>query len=125
MMGLASISIDFLARLVTLHRTTPGVWAENGVYVPGTTSSTPISAVVQAPKREDLSQLAEGESVEGLVSVWTRVELQTADETTGTIADEISVAPGERYKVTSINARREAGYTKALARRTDDRGRSL
>jgi hypothetical protein len=125
MLGAAAAAIDMLASSVTLHRTAAGTWAENGVYTPGTTTATTIAAVVQAPKREDLEQSPEGESTEGMVTIYTRADLRTADESIGATADEITVASGERYKVTSISARRDGGFTRASARRIHDRGRSL
>lgn len=124
MLGLAALAIDLLAGTVTRHRFAAGSYV-NGLFVAGAETSSPIAATVQAPKREDLEQAPEGERIEGTVVIHTRSDLRTANEDAGTPADEVTVAAGERYKIVSVAARREAGFVRALARRTDDRGRGV
>lgn len=121
----ATIAIDMFARPATRRRPSAGTWAPNGVFVPGAPVDTAIHAVIQAPSQHDLLTLPEGERTEGLVAVWTRASLRTADETGETTADEIVTTAGEVYRVVKVMTRSEAGYTKALARLSHDRGRTV
>ena len=124
MLGAAASAIDVFAQSVTRHRTAAGSYI-NGVWTPGAVSSTPISGVVQAATREDLQDAPEGERVEGSVTIYTRADLRTSNEDARTPADEFTTATGQRYKVVRIMARPEGGFIKALARRSDDRGRRV
>jgi hypothetical protein len=124
MLGAAGLAVDIFAQSVTRHRTAAGSFV-NGVWTPGAVSSTVIAAVVQAAKREDLQAGPEGESVEGDVTIYTRADLRTSNEDGRTPADEFTTTTGERYKVVRIMARPEGGFTRALARRSDDRGRRV
>jgi hypothetical protein len=126
----SALAIDFLAEPATLRRFTAGAWQPNGVYLEGTPATSTIQIVIQPPGTNDLQmvdlmQEPEGERNEGIVLIWTRTDLQTANSVTGLPGDEIE-ARGRRYNVITIMERAEAGFTKALARvLTTDRDRTV
>lgn len=123
--GAAGMAVDAFATPVTLRRYEGTGWASNGTYDPdGAIETRRIMAAVQAPSRTDLQRLPEGERTEGLVAIWTREPLRTGSEESGQRADEI-ISDGLTYRVVTVMRRREAAFTRALARLTHDRGRSL
>ena len=123
--GLAGIAVDAFAVPVTLRRYEGTGWASNGTYDPdGAIETRRIMAAVQAPSRDDLQRLPEGERTEGLVTIWTREPLRTASEDGGLRADEI-ISDGQTYKILVVARRREAAFTRAVARLIHDRGRNL
>lgn len=121
----ATIAVDMFARPAMRRRHGAGSYAANGVYTPGAVTSASIMAVIQAPSEHDLLTLPEGERTEGMVAVWTRADLQVANEGAGTVADELVTPAGEVYRVVKVMTRSEAGFTKALARLSHDRGRTV
>lgn len=123
--ALAGIAVDIAATPHTLRTYPAGSFVE-GEWTQGEAVETPIRAVMQAPSTRDLESLPEGERVEGLVTVWSRSPLNTADEDDERRADEIINAAGEAYRVVNARLRSEAGFYRALARLiTHDRGRSV
>ncbi|MEP9376203.1 hypothetical protein ABLE91_05780 [Aquabacter sp. CN5-332] len=120
----AVLAIDRRAKPATLQRYDDGVYV-GGRWVAGDATTSTIQAVIQPPGAADLRMMPEGEWVEGDVVIWTRTPLRTADEDAGTTADEITTALGATYKVIKVATRSEAGFTRAIARLTNDRGRTV
>lgn len=123
-MSFAALAIDRRAKPATLKRSAPGAYVA-GIWQGGATTATTIQAVIQPPGVRDLQMMPEGEWTEGDVVVWTRTALRTADEDQKTTADEITTALGDTYKVIKVATRTEAGFTRAVARLTNDRGRTV
>lgn len=129
-MGLRQVNIGALpvavmGRPATLRRHPAGAWADNGQFVPGSATETSIQAVIQAASEKDLRVLPEGERTDGYVTIWALVELRTADEDAGTVADEIEGPEGEAFRIVKVGYRPEGGFWRAIGRKIDDRGRSL
>lgn len=123
--ALAGLAVDIAATPHTLRTYPTGSYVE-GEWAQGEASETPIRAVMQAPSANDLESLPEGERTEGLVTVWSRAPLKTADEDDRTRADEVINAAGEAYRVVKVMQRTEGGFYRAIARLTKyDRGRSV
>lgn len=123
--ALAGLAVDLAATPHTLRTWPAGSYIE-GEWIQGEAVETPIRAVMQAPSARDLESLPEGERTEGLVTVWSRTPLNSADEDDTTRADEIINARGDAYRVVKVEERAEAGFYRAIARLiTHDRGRSV
>lgn len=123
--ALAGLAVDLAATPHTLRTNPPGAYID-GEWTQGAVVETPIRAVMQAPSAKDLESLPEGERTEGLVTVWSRSPLNTADEGDATRADEIINAAGEAFRFVRVLHRTEAGFYRAIARLTKyDRGRSV
>lgn len=122
--GLAGLAVDTMARPATRVRAGGGSYVA-GRWVGATPVSEPIRAVIQDPKESDIRQLPEGERTEAFMVIWSRSELRTSDETTGTEADRITSEDGQTFKITRVSARTEAGFYRAIARLEHDRGRRV
>lgn len=123
--GLAGLAVDAMAGPVTLRRYPPGQYVE-GEWSQGAVVTSTIQATLQSPSERDLRSVPEGDRTDAWITVWTRAELQTGDEDSKRLADEIVGADGQIYKVRKVARRDEAGFTRALARLiTHDRGRSV
>lgn len=122
--GIAGLAVDAMARPATRVRAAVGLYI-NGIWAAGGPSSEAIRAVIQDPREADIRQLPEGERVEAYVTIWTRADLRTADETAGTEADRVVSEAGDTYKITRVSDRSEAGFTRAIARLEHARGRGV
>lgn len=124
-MNFGALPIALMARPATLRRHPAGEWRDNGQFVPGAATPTTIKAVIQAASEKDLRVLPEGERTDGYVTIWSLVELRTADEDAGTVADEVTGPEGEAFRIVKVGYRSEAGFWRCIGRKIDDRGRSL
>lgn len=118
-------AIDKLAPLygpISLMREAPGSYPD-GRWQPGTVTTTTIFGVYQPTTRENARELPEGQFETATKTLWTRVDIQDADEATQRRADEL-VIEGETYRVMRALPRTEAGFTKAFLSRVRDAGRS-
>lgn len=123
--ALAGLAVDLAASPHVLRTWPAGSYVE-GEWTQGEAVETPIRAVMQAPSARDLESLPEGERTEGLVTVWSRAPLNSADEDDRTRADEVVNCLGEAYRVVRVQQRAEAGFYRAIARLIrHDRGRSV
>ncbi|KRE07453.1 hypothetical protein ASE63_22400 [Bosea sp. Root381] len=123
--ALAGLAVDIAATPHTLRTWPAGSYVE-GKWTQGDGVEAPIRAIMQAPSARDLESLPEGERTEGLVTVWSRTPLNSADEDDRTRADEVMNARGEAYRVVKAQDRAEGGFYRAIARLiTHDRGRSV
>lgn len=114
-------AIDEFARIITRRRYPIGSYV-GGEYVVGDPTEIEIAAVHQPVTSRDLRDLPEGQRVDALRSVWSRSDIQGANESTGRLADEL-VIEGETYRVVRAWARTEAGFSKAVVELKDDRQR--
>lgn len=122
--GLAGFAVDAMARPAILHRPREGAYV-NGQWVPGWDAPCAIRAVIQGPTERDIRQLPEGERTESYVTIWTRAVLKTSDEDDAAQADIVESENGQQFKITRVVERTEAGFTRAIARLTHDRGRRV
>lgn len=112
-----SLAIDVLARPATLRRFNPAnAWVDGIFDETAGASDVPIMAVIQAASQEDLRLVPEGERAEGYVTVWSRTEMNTSDETSRGRADLVIGEDGNTYKVVRKSARTEGGYFRVIGR---------
>lgn len=123
--ALAGLAVDLAATPHTLRTYPAGSYVE-GEWTQGTATETPIWATMQAPSARDLESLPEGQRTEGLVTVWSRSQLPTADESARKRPAEVINAAGEAYRIVRVLHRSEANFYRAIARLIrHDRGRSV
>jgi hypothetical protein len=100
-----------------------GKWIDNVPWNPGPAETT-IQAAVLAMKPSTLRDLPEGVRADAVATIWSRSNLRAADDSTGTVGDEI-LWRGEWYRVTFLWPRPEGGFTKAALGAIRDRGRTV
>lgn len=123
--GYSGLAVDAWARPATRVRAAGGAYVD-GEWVAAGPTSTAIRAAIQAPSEADLRQLPEGERTEAHVTIWSRSDLRTANEDTGTEADIITGEDGQSYKVVRLASRTEGAFYRAIARLiSDGRGRRV
>lgn len=118
MMNLSGVglAVDALARPAVLRRfDKAGAWVDGVFDETIGSSDTDIMAVIQSPSEKDMRLVPEGERVEAYVTIWSRTEMKTSDETGGR-ADIIVGQDGEAYRVVRKANRTEGGYCRVIAR---------
>jgi hypothetical protein len=86
----------------TLVRNAAGDRDSDGAWVDGAATSTPITGSFQPFPSARLQTLPEGERQQGQLELYTRAELRTADQHTGTSADRV-VYNGATYEVREVH----------------------
>lgn len=86
----SAAAIDRRAWVVTRNRDGAGTYNSNGEWVPGTATTTPIRAVVQPVKGNQLMDMPEGIQTEAGWIAWSRSEMVVNDR----IVDD-----GKTYRV--------------------------
>lgn len=86
----------------TRVRPAPSARGENGRWVTGATTSTPITGSFQPFPGARLQTLPEGERQQGQLEIYTTAELRTADQRAGTSADRV-VYNGATYEVREVS----------------------
>lgn len=121
-LSVASLAIDLMKKPAKRRR-----FAADGAVTVSDIQAViqPFAADSKAENKMDLRPGLEGERVEDLVIVWTRDDIRQSDETAGTPADHIDAMDGRVFKIVSLTARPEGGFTRAIAGLFYDRGRSL
>lgn len=118
----AYAAIAILQRPATLH--TPGGQYVDGVWVEAPLD-VPIQAVIQAATQQDLVQYSTEDKIDGFVRIWTAAELRTVDEDLEADAQRVTTPEGKTYRIVKAGRRNEAGFTRAVGRLVNDRGRSV
>lgn len=119
-MDLSSVIASLGSGTYTVTRGTAGSYgtsgANEGVYVPGSTSTFSIRAAVQPVSGRDLLRLPEGLRTSELIAIWTATALQTASPQ-GAPADRIAYN-GTNYEVQQVEYWAEnGGYYKVIAKK--------
>lgn len=86
---------------LTLRRRAAGTRGTDGRFTPGAETVSTIRGSVQPPPRQVLETLSEGERQRGAKVVFTRAELRTGDQNTGTLADVLEYV-GAQWEVRDV-----------------------
>lgn len=92
----------------------------NGVRAPGAKTPIATSAAVQPAEPSDIQRLPEGVRSHEAVTVWAPILLNSANDRTGLVADQIQLSDGRTYEVARpAEWFSEAGFCKAVCTRLE------
>ncbi len=114
---LAGTIADFGEPIVRL-RAAPGTFAA-GVRTAGAATETAATASVQPSKGSEIQRLPEGSRSRDTVTVYWPIDLRSADDRTGAVADLIRCADGSIYEVAAVEGWTIAGFFKAICLRAE------
>lgn len=119
------ISAGILATLarfskpITVLRATADTFT-NGVRTPGPKTQIATSAAVQPADPSEIQRLPEGFRTREAVAVWAPMQLNSADDRTGLVADQIQLSDGRVFEVAKpAEWFSEAGFCKAICTRRE------